>query len=162
MRKAFVGLGTALMIWTPLFWGEGLLKAQEAKVESQKGPCRMCGKKEEEKGHHHGRAEERRAQRQRMHGHMEAMHHEMMRELWEQVAALREHSRAMEGVADEKQLLTEVRKHLQMLDEFLVTLLEQRERMHVRMREHRRRMREKKAEGKAAQEKGEEKSQPDS
>jgi hypothetical protein len=78
---------------------------------------------------------------QQMHEQMEKMHREMTQELQKQMTALREHAKAMEGISDEKQLLTEMKKHQQMTDAFLGTLLEQREKMHAQMEAHREQMR---------------------
>lgn len=71
-----------------------------------------------------------------MHERMEGMQQEMTRELQKQLAALREQTTAMEGISDEKQLLTELRKHQQMTDTLLGTMIEQRDKMHARMKEH--------------------------
>lgn len=72
----------------------------------------------------------------KMHEQMEGMHQEMTQELQKQLAALREQTRAMEGISDEKQLLTELKKHQQMTDTLLGTMIEQRDKMHARMKEH--------------------------
>lgn len=61
---------------------------------------------------------------EKMHAQMEKMHQEMTQELQKQMAALREHAKAMEGISDEKQLLAEMEKHQQMTDAFLATMLE--------------------------------------
>jgi hypothetical protein len=74
--------------------------------------------------------------RHKHHEQMEQMHREMSQELQKQLTALREHTKAMEGVSDEKQVLTEMKKHLQMTDTLLGTMLEQREKMHAMMQEH--------------------------
>jgi hypothetical protein len=76
------------------------------------------------------------ADMQKMHEHMEEMHREMSQELQKQLTALREHSKAMEGISDEKQLLTELKKHQQMTDTLLGTMIEQHDKMHTRMKEH--------------------------
>ncbi len=73
---------------------------------------------------------------QQIHEQMENMHQEMTRELQQQMTALREHTKAMEGMGDEQQLLTELKKHQQMTDVFLSTILEQREKMHTQMKAH--------------------------
>jgi len=74
--------------------------------------------------------------RHKHHEQMEQMHREMSQELQQQLTALREHTKMMEGVSDEKQVLTEMKKHLQMTDTLLGTMLEQREKMHAMMQEH--------------------------
>jgi hypothetical protein len=71
-----------------------------------------------------------------MHEHMEKLHQEMQQELQKQLTALREHAKTMAGISDEKQLLTEMKKHQQMTDELLGTMIEQHEKMHARMKEH--------------------------
>lgn len=65
----------------------------------------------------------------------------MMQELQKQLTALREHTKAMEGISDEKQLLTEMKKHQQMTDTLLGTMVEQREKMHAQMKAHHEQMR---------------------
>lgn len=74
------------------------------------------------------------AEMQQRHEQMENMHQEMTQELQKQMTALRDHTKAMEGMRDEKQLLTEMKKHQQMTDSLLGTMLEQREKMHAQMR----------------------------
>jgi hypothetical protein len=56
----------------------------------------------------------------------------MMQELREHLATLREHSRAVDEIPDEKRLLVEVKKHLRMTDELLGLLIEQREQMEAK------------------------------
>jgi DNA-binding transcriptional MerR regulator len=77
---------------------------------------------------------------QQRHEQMEKMHQEITQELQKQMTTLREHTTAMEGISDEKQLLTEMKKHQQMTDTFLGTMLEQREKMHAQMKEQREKM----------------------
>jgi hypothetical protein len=96
----------------------------------------------------------------KMHERMEKMHQEVSQELQKQITALREHSKAMEGMSDEKQLLTEMKKHQQMTDGLLGTMLEQREKMHAQMQAHHERMRsrmgkEQPAEGSGTEQSGE-------
>jgi hypothetical protein len=67
---------------------------------------------------------------------MEKMHAEMRQELEKQMTALREHTKAMDGVTEEKQLLTEMKKHQQMTDTLLGTMIEQQEKMHAQMQKH--------------------------
>jgi len=71
-----------------------------------------------------------------MHAQMQKMHQEMQAELQKQLTALREHAKAMNGITDEKQLLAEMKKHPQMTDDLLGTMVEQREKMHAQMSEH--------------------------
>jgi hypothetical protein len=42
----------------------------------------------------------------------------------------------MAGITDTQQLVAEMKKHQQLSDELLGTLIEQRQRMHARMHEH--------------------------
>lgn len=72
----------------------------------------------------------------KMHEQMEDMQQEMTQELQKQLTALREQTTAMEGISDEKQLLTEMKKHQQMTDTLLGTMIEQRAKMHALMQEH--------------------------
>jgi hypothetical protein len=83
-----------------------------------------------------GKHEGMRAEMRQHHEQMEKMHQEMNQELQQQLAALRAHARAMEGMTEEKQLLTEMKKHQQMTDQILGTMVEQREKMHAEMRTH--------------------------
>jgi len=75
------------------------------------------------------------------HEQMEKMHQEMTQELQKQMTALREHEKAMAGISDEKQLLSEMQKHQRMTDDLLGAMLEQHEKMHAQMRTHHERMR---------------------
>jgi hypothetical protein len=84
----------------------------------------------------------RRAEMRKMHEQMEAMHKEMMEDLQKQLTALHEHSKALDGISDDKQLLTELKKHQQMTDHLLGTMVEQRAKMHAHMQAQREQMRE--------------------
>jgi len=72
----------------------------------------------------------------KMHEQMEKMDQEASQELQKQMTALREHAKVMEGISDEKQLLVEMKKHQQMTDTLLSTMLEQKEKMHAQMQKH--------------------------
>jgi len=50
------------------------------------------------------------------------------------------HAKAMEGISDDKQLLGELKKHQQMTDELLATMIEQHEKMHRQMEAHHKQM----------------------
>jgi TolA-binding protein len=67
---------------------------------------------------------------------MEKMRTEMRQELEQQMTALRAHTKTMDGVTEEKQLLTEMKKHQQMTDALLGTMIEQREKMQAQMQQH--------------------------
>jgi hypothetical protein len=67
---------------------------------------------------------------------MDKMRTEMHQELEKQMTALREHTKAMDGVTEEKQLLTEMKKHQQMTDALLGTMIEQREKMQAQRQQH--------------------------
>ena len=56
------------------------------------------------------------AKRRQHHEEMEKLHQEISQELEKQMAALREHTKTMDGITDEKQLLTEMKKHQQMAE----------------------------------------------
>src|SRR6266478_4763174 len=58
---------------------------------------------------------------QQMRKERKKMRQEMTRALQQQMTALREHAKAMAEVNDEKQLLVEMKKHLQMTDAMLGT-----------------------------------------
>lgn len=70
------------------------------------------------------------------HEHMAAMHQEMDAELQRQMTALRTHAQTMSSVTDTQQLVVEMKKHQQLSDELLNTMIEQRHRMHTRRHEH--------------------------
>ena len=72
----------------------------------------------------------------KMHEQMEKMYQETSQELQKQMTALREHAKAMDGLTDEKQLLKELKKHQQMTDALLGTMLEEREKMHAQMQKY--------------------------
>jgi len=67
---------------------------------------------------------------------MEAMHEEMTQKLQQQLTALREHAKLIDGVSDQTQLLTEMKKHQQMTDALLGTMIEHHQKMHTAMQEH--------------------------
>src|SRR5262245_11623753 len=108
--------------WLLLFSSVPLM-AQEAPAEQQgqKGHTGMHG------GMEHGDRSSMRAKMRQHHEEMEKLRQEMNQELEKQMTALREHTKTMDGITDEKQLLTEMRKHQQMSDTLLSTMLEQRE-----------------------------------
>jgi hypothetical protein len=131
-------LGTGLMVCGMILTCPLFATAQEATPAPQEKPAG-------EMGMHgmmgHGHKSGNMAEMQKMHDQMEKMHEEMSQELQKQMTALREHSKAMEGISDEKQLLTELKKHQQMTDTFLATMLEQHEKMHAQMKAHHEQMR---------------------
>lgn len=143
-------IGTALLVGSLVLFHPIPTTAQETSPgqKAQEGSMSMCcmmGKEKESgsmgmqgmKGMQPGM----RAEMQKMHEQMEAMHQEMTQELQKQLTALREHAKAMEGITDEEQMLTEMKKHQQMTDDLLGTMVEQREQMHARMKERHERMR---------------------
>jgi len=79
--------------------------------------------------------QERRGQRQlsdlvtelqQKHQARKKLHQEMTRALQDQLTALREHAKGLERINDEKQLLGELKKHLQLTDALLGTMVEHR------------------------------------
>ena len=90
-------------------------------------------------GHEHGPG--MMGDMQKMHDQHEKMHQEMTQELQKQMTALRDHTKAMEGMSDDKLLLTEMKKHQQMTDDLLGTMVEQREKMQAQMKAHHEQMR---------------------
>jgi len=76
------------------------------------------------------------AEMKKMHEHLEGLQREMTQELQKQLTALRDHAKAMDGISDERQLLTEMKKHQQMTDDLLGTMIEQHEKVHARMKAH--------------------------
>jgi hypothetical protein len=125
-------IGLTLMVCGMLITHPFAPAAQEATTEQEgsgghMGMPGMMG---------HGRGTGMTAEMQQHHEQMEKMHQEMSQDLEKQVAALRDHSKMMEGISDEKQLLTEMKKHQQMTDGLLQTMVEQREKMRARMKAH--------------------------
>ncbi len=113
------------------------VRAQErAPAQSKEESCPMCQK------HMHKKSTggDERAERRQMHEQMEAMHREMTRELQQQLTTIRDHSKAMEGVSDQTQLLGEMKKHQQLTDTLLGTMIEQHQKMHATMQEHHKHM----------------------
>lgn len=96
-------------------------------------------------GHEHGPG--MMGDMQKMHEQHEKMHQEMNQELQKHLTALREHTKAIAGISDEKQLLTEMKKHQQMTDDLLGTMVEQREKMQAQMKAHHEQMRGKMGKG---------------
>ncbi len=80
------------------------------------------------RGHMHERHEQMEAR------HKE--HKEMDEELQRQMTALRAHAQTMTGITDTQQLVAEMKKHQQLTDSLLNTMIEQRQRMHAMMHEH--------------------------
>src|SRR5262245_55601540 len=61
---------------------------------------------------------------QQKHHARKQLHQEMTRALQQQMAALREHAKVLEGISDEKQLVEELKKHFQLTDAVLNTMVE--------------------------------------
>lgn len=140
MKSATVvkNMGMGLMVCGMMLIHPFSVAAQEAppaQQEKQAGKMGMHGTMGKE--HMPGMM----AEMQKMHEQMKAMRQEMTQELQKQLTALREHAKAMEGINDEKQLLEEMKKHQQMTDTLLGTMVEQREKMHAQMKEHHEQMR---------------------
>ncbi len=131
-------IGTGLLVG-------GLILTHPFSVAAQEAPPAQQEKPTEKMGMHGMMGKEHmpgmRAEMQKMHEQMKAMRQEMTQELQKQLTALREHAKAMEGISDEKQLLTEMKKHQQMTDTLLGTMVEQREKMHAQMKAHHEQMR---------------------
>ena len=134
--------------------------AQEAPTAPQEKPAGATGMPGM-MGHRHRPG--MMAEMQKMHEQMEGMHQEMAQVLDKQLTALRAHTKAMEGISDEKQLLTEMKKHQGMTDELLGTMIEQHEKMHAQMAEHHKQMQKQmgKKPGTEKQEPEEHKTQPE-
>jgi hypothetical protein len=149
-RSLIDGIGMILLMGSLALSYPAFTAAQDTTQEqtAQEGSMGMQGVKEMGKGSGsmgmqgmRGMQPGMKAERQKMHEQMEAMHQEMTQELQTQLTALREHAKAMDGITDEKQLLTEMKKHQQMTDELLGTMVAQREKMHARMKERHEHMR---------------------
>jgi len=130
-------IGTGLMV-------SGMILAHPISAAAQESPSAQQEKPTGKTGMPgmmgHGHMISMMPEMQKMHEQMEKMHEEMTQELQKQLTALREHAKAMEGISDEKQLLTEMKKHQQMTDNLLGTMLEQREKMHAQMKAQREKM----------------------
>jgi hypothetical protein len=130
MKKTsmFRTIATSVLLCGAIAFQPVVVGAQEAEKKNMPGM----------KGHEHMMGE--------MHGNpemraqMQKMHQEMQAELQKQLTALREHAKAMDGITDEKQLLAEMKKHQQMTDDLLGTMVEQREKMHAQMQKRREQM----------------------
>ena len=67
----------------------------------------------------------------------------MLAELQQQLAAPHEHTQTLEGVTDQQQVLTELKKHQHMTDALLATMVEQWVKRHEAMQAHHEKMKEK-------------------
>jgi hypothetical protein len=135
-RHAIVGISTTLLAATLTLSHPLVTTAQEpaSKKEAPEGSMGMHGKMGKKQPG-------MKAKMYRHHEKLAAMHKAMMEELQQQLTALREHSKTMDGITDEAQLLSELKKHQQMTDELIGTMVEQRQKIYTRMREHHERMR---------------------
>jgi hypothetical protein len=152
MKKSQLGrIGLSILTCGVLLFLPLSLTAQESTQEQRTQP----GALEKPEGSMMGRPEgsmsgpgdrrkgaSRRAAMQQRHAEMEKVQQEMLQDLQTQLAAIREHTKMMESITDEKQLLTEMKKHQQMTDALLGTMVEQREQMFTRMKEHHKHMHE--------------------
>ena len=124
-------IGTGLMVCGTILTHPFSVAAQESPPAQQEKPT---GKMGMPGMMGHGHMPGMMAEMQKMHEQMEGMHKQMEQELQKKLTALREHAKTMEGINDEKQLLAEMKKHQQMTDDLLGTMLEQRERMRAQMK----------------------------
>lgn len=145
--RVMTAVGVTLLACGIVFSHPALTTAQETPQEKPAQP-RMTDKEEGPgmQGMHSmmgkGKGSGMMARMHEMHEQMEIMHREMMEELQKQLTALREHSKTLDGINDGKQLLTELKKHQQMTDELLGTMVEQRAKMQAHMQAHREQMQE--------------------
>jgi hypothetical protein len=126
-------IGTSLIVCGMILTHPFAPAAQEAPTAPPEKPAGETGRPGMMK---HWHRPGMKAEMQKMHEQMEAMHQEMAETLHKQLTALRAQAKAMEGISDEKQLLTELKKHQEMTDELLGTMIEQHEKMHAQMAEH--------------------------
>jgi len=124
-------IGTALMACGMMFAHPFSAAAQESPPAAQAKPA---GKMGMPGMMGHGHMMGMMPEMQKMHEQIEKMRKQMEQELQKKLTALREHAKTMEGINDEKQLLAEMKKHQQMTDDLLGTMLEQREKMHAQMK----------------------------
>jgi hypothetical protein len=159
MKRTWIKtLGTSLVVYGMTLAHPVLAPAQEATPAQPEKPAGKMGM-HGMMGHGHMRMGMM-PEMQKMHEQMEKMHQEITQELQQQMTALREHAKAMEGISDEKQLLEEMKKHQQMTDALLGTMVEQREKMQAQMKAHHEQMRsqmgkEQPAEGSGTEQSGE-------
>ena len=66
----------------------------------------------------------------------------MNRELQQQLSVIQAHSKTMEELKDDKQLLTEMKKHQKMTDAFLGSLVGQREKLQAQMQTQQKQLQE--------------------
>jgi len=112
-------------------------RAQDnAQAQSEEGACPMCQKHMK----HRSTGADRSAEHHHMHEQMEAMQREMNQALQQQLTTLRDHTKAMDGISDQTQLLTEMKKHQLMTDTLLGTMIDHHQKMHARMQEHHKHM----------------------
>jgi len=150
-------MGKSLIVCGLILTHPFVTAAQEAPVAPQEKPAGETGMPGM-MGHRHRPG--MMAEMHKMHEQMEAMHQEMAQASDKQLTALRAHTKAMEGISDEKQLLTEMKKHQQMTDELLGTMIEQHEKMHAQMAERHKQM-QKQMSKKPGTEKQEHETQPE-
>jgi len=84
-----------------------------------------------------GRPEDIVTEMQQRYKQMKKLRQEMTQALQQQMAALRAHTQALEGISDEQQLLGELRKHQHMTDDLLSTMIEQRATLDAKRKEGR-------------------------
>jgi hypothetical protein len=115
---------TSVLLYGAVTFHPVVVGAQEAEQKDMPG---MAGH-EPMQGGRRGNPETR--------AQMQKMHQEMQAELQKQLTALQAHAKAMDGITDEKQLLAEMKKHQQMTDTYLSTMLDQQEKMHAQRKAH--------------------------
>ena len=121
-RVWLTGVSMSVVLSSMLLAAPFAALAQEnAPAKAKQPSCPMC---------------EKHADNKSMHQEMETMHQGMTRELEQQLTTLRDHAKAMEGVSDQTQMLVEMKKHQQMTDTLLGTMIEQHQKMHAVMHEH--------------------------
>lgn len=138
MEKAKIGARIALWVCGVMLLGTVSVRAQEATggKENKPGTKQCCGMMEEEMmGEGMMKGKGMTAQMRTMHEQMTKMRQEMLREQQEQLTALREHAKTTEGITDAQQLLPELKKHQQMTDALLETMVGQRAKMQGKMEE---------------------------
>jgi len=132
-RRAGTYISLSIMLSGILLAAPVAVWAQEsAPAQSEEGSCPMCQKHMKK----NPTGADNSAERHRRHDQMEAMHEEMTQKLQQQLTALREHAKLIDGVSDQTQLLTEMKKHQQMTDALLGTMIEHHQKMHTAMQEH--------------------------
>jgi hypothetical protein len=127
-------LQVSMMVWGIILAHPFSLAAQEAVQKQHAEQPENLNTQEKKR---QGRPVDIVTEMRQMRKERKEMRQKMTQALQQQVTALREHTKAMEEISDEKRLLVEMKKHLQMTDAVLGTMVEQRATLDAAQKEHR-------------------------